>query len=251
MLTFFPILIMVLMFGIMGALRLVDKRKERPHADLPRLTFVIPCYNDIGSIGETLDSIYDACGHDANIIVIDDCSTDGSREALVALSARLGFTLRFNSSNIGKSKTLNEHFHLVDTNIVVFVDADVRVNRQSLDDAIARLRRPAVGAVSCPYRSANPGFLPMMQSIEYNMLAFIQGAYNVFSTIALWGGFIAVKRDAFLQVKGFTLNAITEDMDLAFKLKAQGWRCDLLLMEKAQAENGQPRLVKTAVPIHP
>jgi cellulose synthase/poly-beta-1,6-N-acetylglucosamine synthase-like glycosyltransferase len=106
------------------------------------------------------------------------------------------------------------------------MDADVILNRRSLDDAIARLQRSNVGAVSCPYRSANKGFIPLMQTIEYNMLAFIQGAYNVFSAIALWGGFIVIKREAFLEAGGFTLNAITEDMDLAFKLNRNGWKVE-------------------------
>ncbi|MDZ7581850.1 MAG: glycosyltransferase family 2 protein [Deltaproteobacteria bacterium] len=134
--------------------------------------------------------------------------------------------LIFNSSNLGKSKTLNEHFHLTRNDIVVFVDADVIVNRQSLVDAISRLQRSDVGAVSCPYSAVNSGSIPLMQTIEYNMLSFIQGAYNVFSAIALWDGFIVVKREAFLKVGGITLNAITEDKDLAFKLNENGWRVE-------------------------
>jgi len=65
-----------------------------------------------------------------------------------------------------------------------------------------------------------------MQTIEYNMLALIQGSYNNFSVFALWGGFIAIKRASFLDVGGFSLNAITEDMDLSFKLNEKGWRVE-------------------------
>lgn len=223
---YLPLLIISVLFGIVAGLVFFDKRKKRPFAGLPPLSFMVPCYNDLDSVGQTLNSIYDVCGSDASIFVIDDCSTDGSREKLAVLKARYGFTLIFNSSNLGKSKTLNEHFHLTKNNIVVFVDADVIVNRQSLVDAISRLQSSDVGAVSCPYRSANSGLIPLMQTIEYNMLSFIQGAYNLFSAIALWGGFIVIKREAFLNVGGFTLNAITEDKDLAFKLNENGWRVE-------------------------
>jgi cellulose synthase/poly-beta-1,6-N-acetylglucosamine synthase-like glycosyltransferase len=65
-----------------------------------------------------------------------------------------------------------------------------------------------------------------MTHIEYNMLRFVQGAYNYFSAIALWGGFIVVKRDAFVAAGAFSPNAITEDMDLAFKLNEHGWRVE-------------------------
>jgi cellulose synthase/poly-beta-1,6-N-acetylglucosamine synthase-like glycosyltransferase len=158
--------------------------------------------------------------------VIDDCSTDGSWERLNALKAELGFNLVVNPSNLGKSKTLNDHFRLARHEVVVLVDADVIVSRKPLEDAVARLQRMDVGAVSCPYRCANRGFIPLMQTIEYNMLSFVQGAYNLFSAIALWGGFIVIKRTAFLQAGGFTPNAITEDMDLAFKLNQIGWRVE-------------------------
>ena len=226
MIPYLPLLIIFVLFGIITGLGFIDKRKKRPFAGLPPLSFMVPCYNDFDTVGQTLNSIYDVCGSDASVFVIDDCSTDGSREKLAVLKARHGFTLIFNSSNLGKSKTLNEHFHLTKNNIVVFVDADVIVNRQSLVDAISRLQRSDVGAVSCPYRSANSGLIPLMQTIEYNMLSFIQGAYNLFSAIALWGGFIVIKREAFLNVGGFTLNAITEDKDLAFKLNENGWRVE-------------------------
>ena len=226
MIPYLPLLIIFVLFGIITGLGFFDKRKKRPFAGLPPLSFMVPCYNDFDTVGQTLNSIYDVCGSDASVFVIDDCSTDGSREKLAVLKARYGFTLIFNSSNLGKSKTLNEHFHLTKNNIVVFVDADVIANRQSLVDAISRLQSSDVGAVSCPYRSANSGLFPLMQTIEYNMLSFIQGAYNLFSAIALWGGFIVIKREAFLNVGGFTLNAITEDKDLAFKLNENGWRVE-------------------------
>jgi cellulose synthase/poly-beta-1,6-N-acetylglucosamine synthase-like glycosyltransferase len=58
------------------------------------------------------------------------------------------------------------------------------------------------------------------------MLSFIQGAYNCFSAIALWGGFIVIKRQAFVKAGEFSLNAMTEDMDLAFKLNETGWRVE-------------------------
>jgi biofilm PGA synthesis N-glycosyltransferase PgaC len=226
MIPYLPLIIVFALFGFVAILGFVDKSKKRPFAGLPPLSFMVPCYNDADSVSKTLDSIYSVCGPDIDVVVIDDASTDGSQNQLMALSERYGFNLILNSSNLGKSKTLNEYFHLTKNDIVVFVDADVIVNQQSLVDSISRLQCIDVGAVSCPYRSANSGFIPTMQTIEYNMLAFIQGAYNVFSAIALWGGFITIKRKAFMEAGGFTLNAITEDKDLAFKLNEIGWRVE-------------------------
>ncbi len=226
MITYLPISMIVLLFAVVALLGILDRRKKRTLAVMPPLSFIVPCYNDADSVGQTLESIYATCGPSVEVIVIDDCSNDGSREKLADLKRRLGFELILNTSNLGKSKTLNDHFHLARNDTVVFVDADVIVSRKPLNDALARLQSPDVGAVSCPYSSARGGFLQRMQTIEYNLLAFIQGGYNLFSAMALWGGFIATKRDVFIQVGGFTLNAITEDMDLAFKLNAGGWRVE-------------------------
>jgi len=224
--TYLPAAIISFIFLTVAVLGIMDRRKKRVLENRPQLSFMIPCYNDADSVVQTLRSIYAACGPETDVTVIDDCSTDDSRKRLNALRAELGFNLVVNPSNLGKSKTLNDHFSLARHEVVVLVDADVIVSRKPLEDALARLQRTDVGAVSCPYRCANRGFIPLMQTIEYNMLSFVQGAYNLFSAIALWGGFIVIKRAAFVQAGGFTLNAITEDMDLAFKLNQNGWRVE-------------------------
>jgi cellulose synthase/poly-beta-1,6-N-acetylglucosamine synthase-like glycosyltransferase len=218
--------VIFVLFVVISALGYIDRKKKRPEVVLPSVSFVVPCYNKINSVEQTLKSIYDTCGPDVRVFVIDDGSTDGSREKLVALKKRYGFALILNSLNLGKAKTLNTYAHFIETDIVIFVDADVLINCQALNDAISRLQPVDVGAVSCPYRSENAGFIPTMQTIEYNMISFIQGAYNIFSAIALWGGFIVIKRRAFNEAGGFTLNAITEDIDLAFKLNERGWRVE-------------------------
>src|SRR5690606_24744668 len=131
-----------------------------------------------------------------------------------------------NPRNLGKSLTLNRVADRARHELIVFVDADVIVNPQALRDALTRLQNPSVAAVSCPYAPQNGGFIPLMQSIEYNMLSFIQGAYNAFSAIALWGGLIDGRRSAISAAGRFTLNASTEDMDLAFRLNERGWRVE-------------------------
>jgi len=224
--TYLTAAIISFMFLTVAVLGFADRRKKRTLDSWPQLSFIIPCYNDADSVAQTLRSIYDICGPNTDATVIDDCSTDNSPMILKALKEELGFNLVANASNLGKSKTLNDHFRLAKHEVVVLVDADVIVSRKPVEDAVARLQSQDVGAVSCPYHCANRGLIPLMQNIEYNMLSFVQGAYNVFSAIALWGGFIVIKREAFFQANGFTLNAITEDMDLAFKLNQNGWRVE-------------------------
>jgi len=203
-----------------------DKKKKRKKITNPLVSFVIPCYNDEGSLQETIESIYDVAGTRVDLIVINDKSTDASRFIIEKLQKKYAFTFVENEKNLGKSQSLNIHSDLAKHDIIFFVDADVIVNKKSFSDALNRLGPNNVGAVSCPYIPQNKGFIPLMQHIEYNMLSLVQWSYNLFSAIALWGGFIAIKKKAFLQVGKFSLNAITEDMDLAFKLNENGWKVE-------------------------
>jgi poly-beta-1,6-N-acetyl-D-glucosamine synthase len=221
-----PFIIFSLVFATSACLVFIDRRKKRDLPAIPAASFLVPCFNNARHVGQALASIYETAGSNADVVVVDDCSFDGSRELLRQLQRKYRFRLVRNRQNIGKAATLNAHVHFTRHGIVAFVDADVILNKKSLLDAFARLRSDEVGAVSCPYAPQNKGIIPLMQHIEYNMLAFIQGAYNLFSAISLWGGFIVIKKKAFLEAGGFSLNAITEDMDLAFKLNEKGWKVE-------------------------
>ncbi len=219
-LLFIIILAFILLFAYL------DKRQRRREIADPAISFVVPCYNDGDSVGETIASIYEVVGPDVDLIVINDRSTDNSGDVLTRLQTQHGFTLLDNPENLGKSQSLNKAAALARHDIVAFVDADVVINKRALHDALIRLEKDSVGAVSCPYAPINKEFIAKMQHMEYNMLALVQGAYNIFSAMALWGGFIVIKKRAFIAAGEFSVNAITEDMDLAFKLNESGWRVE-------------------------
>lgn len=63
-----------------------------------------------------------------------------------------------------------------------------------------------------------------MQDIEYTMLKFVQGSYNVKSALAARGGCLTVRKQAFEEIGGFALHAITEDMYLAMHMNKYGRR---------------------------
>jgi cellulose synthase/poly-beta-1,6-N-acetylglucosamine synthase-like glycosyltransferase len=92
---------------------------------------------------------------------------------------------------------------------------------------LARLEaNKKVAAVSCPYLPYNKEFLATMQNMEYTMLNLIQGSYNTFGAIALWGGCFVVRKKAFIEVGRFSSRVMTEDMDLAFKLNKAGYKVE-------------------------
>ena len=46
------------------------------------LLVIIPCYNEVSSIEQVVKSVTDVIGDDGEIIIVDDFSTDGTRELL-------------------------------------------------------------------------------------------------------------------------------------------------------------------------
>ena len=44
------------------------------------LTVVIPCYNECGTIASIIDAVRASAYPDKEIIVVDDCSTDGTTD---------------------------------------------------------------------------------------------------------------------------------------------------------------------------
>lgn len=224
---FFVLSILALLTAIVFLFVYLDKKKLRIADINTPITFIVPCYNDGDSVQETIDSIYESCAVPFELIVVNDRSTDDSLLVLRKLKNKYNFRLLNNEENLGKSRTLNKVSKYAKNEIMIFVDADVTVNSEAINNVLLRLNcNDKVGAVSCPYKPKNKGFLPLMQAIEYNMTIYVKGSYNLFSAINLWGGFLAVKKKAFVDVDRFSINAITEDIDLAYKLNRKGWKVE-------------------------
>jgi len=204
----------------------IDCKKKRKLTTKPFLSFLIPCYNHEENVKETIESIYN-CYDKSNfeIIVVNDGSTDDSLEKLKEIQTKYAFTLVNNKKNMGKACSLNNACKLAKSEILFFLDADVILNKRAVNDILARLQE-GISAVSSPCQPRNTGFLPLMQGIECNMMSFLQGAQNHFSTFSLWGGCFAVKKKTFEEVGGLSENAIIEDADLALKLRERGYKVE-------------------------
>jgi glycosyltransferase involved in cell wall biosynthesis len=90
----------------------------------PLLSVVMPAYNERDTIDEIVRRVL-AVPLRTELIVVDDRSTDGTRERLEDLRDQLGFTLLLQSRNAGKGAALRAGFARVTGDIVVIQDADL------------------------------------------------------------------------------------------------------------------------------
>jgi glycosyltransferase involved in cell wall biosynthesis len=88
-----------------------------------KLSVVIPVYNEKGTIREIYDSVK-AVDIDKEIILVDDCSTDGTREILQELAGESTHVF-MHDRNMGKGAALRTGFKNVTGEIVIIQDADL------------------------------------------------------------------------------------------------------------------------------
>lgn len=88
-----------------------------------KLSVVIPCYNEKESILEILKRV-EAVNLEKEIIIVDDCSTDGTQEVLTTLSPERAKVI-YHSENKGKGSAIRTGLQHVTGDIMVIQDADL------------------------------------------------------------------------------------------------------------------------------
>lgn len=88
----------------------------------PAISVVITCYNYAGFVGTAIRSVLDQDGPAAELIVVDDASSDNSREVISGFANRLKAV--FQAANGGHGAAFNAGYAASSGDIVMFLDAD-------------------------------------------------------------------------------------------------------------------------------
>jgi glycosyltransferase involved in cell wall biosynthesis len=111
----------------------VRKHGARTRLASPRLSVVMPVFNEMATIDEIIPRVL-AIPLPVELIVVDDCSTDGTRQHLQELQREHGFMLLLQERNQGKGAALRRGFAAVTGNMVAIQDADLEYSPEELPE---------------------------------------------------------------------------------------------------------------------
>jgi len=94
------------------------------------LTVVVPCFNEHDTIADIIEAIKASPVRDCEIIVVDDCSTDGTTELLKSTLQSQVSRVIYHSKNQGKGAALRTGFAAATGDIVIVQDADLEYDPQ-------------------------------------------------------------------------------------------------------------------------
>ena len=198
-----------------------------PARSWPAVTVLIAARNEADAIAPTLERIAGLTyPGPVEVVLADNGSTDRTGELGDEVAKRLGLDCRRVDETVpGKHRALNTALATVTTPIVVTVDADTMLHRESLTYLVARLTSAPQGQHVCACAGAlvaqNPlaRFVTRMQQWDYrlgiNGVKRMQASYN--TALVAQGAFSAYWTDDLRAVSGWP-DAIGEDIVLTWAL---------------------------------
>ena len=101
-----------------------------------KISIVIPCFNEANTIEYLVQAVLSAPLTNREIIIVDDYSTDSTREILRTKIDGLVDKIIYHESNQGKGAALRTGFSNVTGDVVIIQDADLEYNPQEYPELL-------------------------------------------------------------------------------------------------------------------
>ena len=188
------------------------------------LTVLIPAYNEAASIADTIRSIQSQTMPVDEIIVIDDCSTDGTSEAARACGV---LVIRPGQNTGSKAGAQNVALGRVRTAFTMAIDADTTLAPDAVEKLLEAFDDPKVAAVC---GSVIPRYVRTIwergRYIEYLFaFTFYKPIQDYYEKPLISSGCFSAYRTAALRANGgWSTRTMAEDMDLTWSFYQAGHR---------------------------
>ena len=90
-----------------------------------KLSIIIPCFNESKTISLVIDNILSCAYKNIEIILVDDCSTDGTQNIIKDQLINKISKVIFHKKNLGKGAAVRSGVNLATGDIIIIQDADL------------------------------------------------------------------------------------------------------------------------------
>jgi len=172
--------------------------------DWEKISVIVPMYNAAHTIEACVESIFDTGYTPLEVIIVDDYSTDGSRNIVEGLIGHHPGSLQLLSleMNGGPSRARNRGAEKADGDYLFFVDSDTVMLADTLHIFVTHIKETSVGALSGIYHAdpLNGGAAPLYKALLNH---FTCSRHGVFKNEIFNAADAGIRREAFQEVGGF------------------------------------------------
>ena len=101
-----------------------------------KISIIIPCYNEYKTINSILDKVINLSDFNKEIIIVDDFSTDGTKEVLQKIKISNEIKTFFNEKNYGKGFCIRKGIEESTGDIIMIQDADLEYDPSDIPKLI-------------------------------------------------------------------------------------------------------------------
>lgn len=184
------------------------------------VSIIIPMYNASGHIERCLSSISKQTTKDFEVLLIDDCSMDDT----IQKAQKYPFRIIKLERRLTPAQVRNYGVKNASGDILIFIDADVVLEPDSIAKITRLISGPDTDAVSAIYTENIPD-VDFFSRLQNSILIYRYKKLPV-STDITCSFFCAIKRDAFEAIGGYNEKmSYYEDIELGKRLSKKGYRC--------------------------
>ena len=189
------------------------------------LSVVIPCFNEVRTIEQVVTSVREVVGPEGEIIIVDDCSSDGTREFLERNESNLRYQAIYQPTNMGKGAALRVGFAHATKKIVIVQDADLEYTPEDYAALIAPIEEGYADVVfGSRFKGERPQrVLYFWHRIGNGALTFMSNMFTNLNLTDMETGYKVFRRDVIQSIK-IEENRFGFEPEITAKISRRGLR---------------------------
>jgi len=185
----------------------------------PSISILVPCYNEEKTIKICVLSWLNQTHKADEIIIVNDCSTDKTLEALDEFKDKITIiNLEKNSGN--KSFVQEVGLKHVKTDVFVATDADTMMDKDFIKRVYRAFQYPNISAFAGYVKSLKQNWLTACREIDYLIGQDLHkvAQHNIHFLFVIPGCAGAFRTEIFKKNISFDHDTLTEDLDFTYKI---------------------------------